>query len=473
MKGRLLIVAVVIVCGFAAEADAKLVACVGDSITYGSGISDRASNSYPAQLQRILQQYDSAWEVRNFGVSVATLLARGDRPYIRESVYTSALAYDPDIVIIKLGTNDSKPQNWQYKDDFVSDYGNMIDAFRALPSQPVVWICKPVPAFRVNFSIRPDVIHDEILPMVERIGREKDAPIIDLYTALLDAGDLFPDAIHPNAEGAALMAQAIAPLLLGVRFLPDFSHDGVLNFVDFAHFALFWRQTEPSLDVAPPPEGDGFLDYADLAGLATYWMTYPGLVAHWQFDDAGGEIAADRLREFDGTLHGSPRWRPAEGRVNGAIELDGLDDYISTDHVLNPSDGPFTVFLWIKGGQPGQTILAQSSLAGSSGEVWLGTDTSTGALMTSLTDGSRGTSPLVSQTVVTDGDWHHLRLVWDGSHRHLYVDGKEVAADTHTLNKLRFSTAGFHIGAGRTLEAAGFWAGMIDDIRIYNRGVMP
>jgi len=203
MRDRLLIVAVVIVCGFAAAVDAKLVACVGDSITYGSGISDRANDSYPAQLQRILAQYDPAWEVRNFGVSGATLLARGDKPYIRQSAYTSAMAYNPDIVIIKLGTNDSKPQNWQYKDDFISDYGNMIDAFRALPSQPEVWICKPVPAFRVNFSIRPDVIRDEILPMVEQIGREKDAPIIDLYTALLDAGDLFPDASIQTRRGPA------------------------------------------------------------------------------------------------------------------------------------------------------------------------------------------------------------------------------------------------------------------------------
>ena len=217
----------------------------------------QANFSYPAQLQRILQQFDPAWEVRNFGVSGATLLRRGDKPYIRETAYAGALACNPDIVIIKLGTNDSKPQNWQYKDDFVTDYGNMIDAFRALPSRPRVWVCKPVPAFAVNFAIRPEVIRDEILPLIDQISQEKDAPVIDLYTALLNSASLFPDAIHPNVEGAGLMAQTIAPFLLGVRALPDFNHDGVLNLQDFALLARLWLEAEPSLDVAPPPAGDG------------------------------------------------------------------------------------------------------------------------------------------------------------------------------------------------------------------------
>jgi lysophospholipase L1-like esterase len=139
---------VLVVCGAAETVHARLVACVGDSITYGSGISDRTKDSYPAQLQGILQQYDLAWEVRNFGVSGATLLSKGDKPYIRETAYSDARASNPDIVIIKLGTNDSKPQNWQYKADFVTDYENMIDAFRTLPSRPQVWICRPVPAVK-------------------------------------------------------------------------------------------------------------------------------------------------------------------------------------------------------------------------------------------------------------------------------------------------------------------------------------
>jgi len=472
MRARLSLVAMLVACGLTAAAEAKLVACVGDSITYGAGIADRINDGYPAQLQRMLQPYDSAWEVRNFGVSGATLLSKGDKPYVLESAYSSARACNPDVVIIKLGTNDSKPQNWAYKNDFVPDYEKMIDVFRALPSRPEVWVCKPVPAFRENFTIRPDVIRDEILPLVEQIGREKHAPVIDLYTALLKAGNLFPDGIHPNAEGAGLMAQTIAPFLLGVCFLPDFNGDGVLNLVDFSRLASLWRASESSLDIAPPPSGDGVLDYRDLAGLARYWMTYPGLIAHWKLDETEGELAADSRGQSGGSMHGSPIWRPDDGRIHGALELDGTDDYIDVGSVVNPADGPFTVFVWVKGDRPGAVILSQSNQF-ATGEMWLGTHPVSGVLMTNLTDGSRGTVPLVSDAVVTDGSWHHVHLVWDGSRRYLYADGKEVAVDKRKLTGLKFSAAGFHIGAGKDLELGSFWSGLIDDVRFYNRVVKP
>jgi hypothetical protein len=268
------------------------------------------------------------------------------------------------------------------------------------------------------------------------------------------------------------MAQAIAASLLGVRFLPDFDRDGVLNFVDFARLALLWRQNEPSFDVAPVPNGDGLIDNRDLAGLARFWMMYPGIVVHWTFDEAQSEVAHDSLGRLSGTVHGSPAWQPGEGRIGGAISFDGVDDYISAGAPLNPGAGPFTVFVWVKGGRPGQVILSQSNKVGS-GEVWLGTDAATGAVMTRLTDGSRITQPLASNAVITDGVWHNLRLVWDGSGRHLYVDGKEVAADKRKLNALKSSDADFHIAAGKDLEAGSFWGGLTDDLRVYSRALMP
>ena len=473
MKARMVLLAVLVGCGWTTGVQARLVACVGDSITYGSGIADRTNDGYPAQLQRILREFDPAWEVRNFGVSGATLLRRGDKPYINQSAYNDARACNPDVVIIKLGTNDSKPQNWQYENEFVADYGSLIDAFRALPSQPVVWICKPVPAFAVNFTIRPDVIRDEILPLIEQISQEKAVPVIDLYTALLSYGSLFPDSIHPNAEGAGLMAETIAPFLLGVLSLPDFNHDGVVNLQDFGLLASLWLEPEPSLDIAPPPAGDGIVGYQDIAGLAAYWMMYPGLIAHWKLDETDANFVRDALGRFDGDVYGSPVWQPAGGRIGGAIELDGVDDCIRTDNVLNPAAGPFTVFAWIKGGLPGQAILSQSNQSGP-GEVWLGTDASTGALLTNLIDGSRGVAPLVSQTIVTDGTWHLVRLVWDGSRRYLYVDGREAGADgTRKLGSLKGSTAGFNLGAGKNLEPGSFWSGLIDDVRVYGRAVKP
>ncbi|HNS20768.1 MAG TPA: GDSL-type esterase/lipase family protein [Sedimentisphaerales bacterium] len=468
MKARAVILAVSVAWGWGATVQAKLVACVGDSITYGAGIV-----TYPKQLQGILRQYDAAWEVRNFGVSGATLLRRGDKPYIAQAAYTDARTCNPDVVVIKLGTNDSKPQNWQYKDDFVTDYSNMIDVFRSLPSKPAVWICKPVPAFAVNFTIRPDVIRDEILPLIDRISQEKGVPVIDLYAALLPHAALFPDSIHPNTEGAGIIAETVAPFLLGVTSLPDYDHDGVLNLRDFALLARRWLDAEPSLDVAPPPAGDGVVGYSDLGGLAAYWMKYPRMVARWKLDESEGDLASDALGQFGGTVYGSPLWRPADGRLGGAIELDGVDDCIRTGAVLNPADGPFTVFAWVQGGQPGQAILSQSNQPGP-GEVWLGTEASTGAVLTNLIDVSRGAAPLVSQTCITDGAWHLLRFVWDGSYRRLYVDGREVAADTaRKLGALKLSSGGFNIGAGKNLEPGSFWSGLIDDIRIYDRAVLP
>ena len=471
MKSQVLVVVLMVLC-IAGAAGAKRVACVGDSITYGSGISDRAHDSYPAQLEQILQQYDTAWEVDNFGVSGATLLSNGDKPYIEESAYSNALASNPDIVIIKLGTNDSKPQNWAYRDEYISDYCAMIDAFRALPSAPEVWVCKPVPAFYTNFSISPTVIHDEILPMVDEIAALRDTPIFDLYTALEPYADLFPDGIHPNAEGAGVMAEFIAPFLLGVRAVPDFNQDGVLNLVDFAYLAQQWTQTAPAFDIAPVPDGDAIVGYADLTGLSTYWMEYPSLVAYWLFDETAGEIAADRTGQFDGTLYGSPLWQPEAGVFGGALELDGVDDYVTAGAVLRPGDGPLTVFAWVRGGGPGQVILSQANDAVGP-LAWLGFDATTGALMTEISDAGRFTKPLVSEVDIADGDWHHLRLVWDGARRRLFVDGQEAIADTRDLSELRDSREDFFVGTTAALEPGTFFSGLVDDFRFYDVALMP
>jgi len=471
MKSTALFVSLILIV-VATTVHAKLVACVGDSITYGSGISDRLRDGYPAQLERMLKEFDPAWEVENFGVSGATLLSKGDLPYIRQSAYQNARASNPDIVIIKLGTNDSKPHNWVYANEYVPDYIAMIEAFRALPSAPTVWICKPVPAFYLNFSIRPEVIRDEILPMIDEISLQTGAPVIDLYAALDGHGDLFPDGIHPNAEGAGLMAEAILPHLTGVRRAPDFNHDGVVNLLDFAHLARQWLAEEASMDIAPAPDGDGLISYLDLVGVGMYWLKYPNLITHWPLDETEGDLAIDVLGKFDGTLEGGPQWRPDGGVINGALELDGIDDYVSARTILRPTDGALTVFVWVKGGQPGQVILAQADASGA-GVTWIGTDAQTGAIMTRLPDGGRMTVPLVSNQVVADGQWQRIRLVWTGLRRHLYVDGQEVAADTRDLANLRSSSAGFLLGAGEGFAPGAFWSGLVDDVRFYSRAVQP
>lgn len=182
------------------------VACIGNSITYGSGIEDKAKDSYPAVLGRIL---GNGYDVKNFGVSGRTLLKNGDYPYWNEKTYKDALEFLPDIVIIKLGTNDSKPQNWKYKDQFEKDYGDLIDSFKKLVANPKIFICKPVPAFKIMWGINDSVIVNEMIPMIENISREKNVEIIDLYTPFRNEGRLFPDGIHPNAGGAKMMAKEV------------------------------------------------------------------------------------------------------------------------------------------------------------------------------------------------------------------------------------------------------------------------
>ena len=442
-------------------ADAKLVACVGDSITYGAGISNRTYNSYPAQLGRMLQKFDSQWGTRNFGVSGATLLRNGDLPYIRQSAYSQALAAEPDAVIIKLGTNDSKPQNWALKDDFISDYLFLIDSFAELPSKPKIWICYPVPAFIDNFSIRESVIKNEIIPLIDQIAQLRDVVVIDLYTALSDAAALFPDGIHPNAEGAKLMAEAIAPVST-----PDLNQDGMVDAADMCLIVDHWGENYRLCDIGPAPFGDNIIDTQDLVVLAEYLFTEPGLIAHFKLDGTEGNIAQDSTGVHDANVVGDPVWQPVGGMVGGALGLDGVDDHLDTGFILNPIEESFSIYAWVKGGAAGQVILSQQGAAN-----WLRADLSDGNLITELRGSGRAAGPLQSQTIITDGNWHRIGLVRDGLQRILYVDGIAVAQDTQ--EGFVSLENGLYIGAGRSLETGSFFSGLIDDVRIYNRVVIP
>ncbi len=191
-------------------------ACIGNSITFGAGIQDRNTNSYPAQLGVMLGE---SWDVQNFGVSGATLLKKGDRPYWNQRAYKRALEFNPDVVVIKLGTNDTKPMNWKYKDEYVGDYIDLIEQFRKLKANPKIWICYPVPAYPERWGISDKVITEEIMPLIDEIADKTGVPIIDLHKALSDKAEMFPDLIHPNAEGAKLMAEAIRHALTGRKVI--------------------------------------------------------------------------------------------------------------------------------------------------------------------------------------------------------------------------------------------------------------
>lgn len=178
------------------------VVCVGNSITEGVGASDGTQN-YPAQLSEML---GSEYSVLNCGVSARTMLKKGNYPYWNETKFAAAKNFDPNIVIISLGTNDSKAFNWVYKSEFYPDYVAMVNEFRKNGKNPKIFVCFPPPAFIDNYSIQNAVIRDEILPLVDSVAKSQETLKIDYYHPLLPFGKFFGDGIHPNNQGAAMMA---------------------------------------------------------------------------------------------------------------------------------------------------------------------------------------------------------------------------------------------------------------------------
>ena len=201
------------------------VACVGDSITFGFGLEDRKDQSYPAQLAIAL---GDGWSVGNFGRNGRTVLKQGHAPYWDTQEYKAALALKPDIVIIKLGTNDLRAMNWEkHKAEYIPDYVDLIRSFQALESKPTIWICYPAPVHpghdKIKFS--NDVIKNELIPKIDEVAKKTAAKIIDLHTALSGRKKMFPDNVHPNAEGAEQIAKTVLRAI--TKKLPPKAEQGV------------------------------------------------------------------------------------------------------------------------------------------------------------------------------------------------------------------------------------------------------
>lgn len=190
------------------RADAVRVACIGNSITDGHGIDMCDVNGYPGQLQKLL---GDGYRVMNLGVSSSTMLNHGDHPYMQERAWRYALDFNPDIAIIKLGTNDSKPANWQYGKEYAADMQQMIDSLKALPSKPRILLCTPIPAYADTWGISDSVITDEIIPIIRKLAKKNKLEVIDLHSTFNndDSKQVLPDGIHPTAKGASQMAKLV------------------------------------------------------------------------------------------------------------------------------------------------------------------------------------------------------------------------------------------------------------------------
>jgi lysophospholipase L1-like esterase len=181
------------------------VVCVGDSITEGWGLTNANVQAYPARLQELL---GSAFKVLNCGVSGSCMVKADRASYWNTKKFVAATNFDPQIVIIKLGTNDGDPPRWNiHKGEFYNDYVDMINEFRKNGRHPRIYVCYPVPRFGPVKAAQDRTIKNEVIPLIKKVADSQGLGIINFNTAMQPYGDLFPDNIHPNAEGAQKMAE--------------------------------------------------------------------------------------------------------------------------------------------------------------------------------------------------------------------------------------------------------------------------
>jgi subtilisin family serine protease len=300
-------------------------------------------------------------------------------------------------------------------------------------------------------SVEPNLTGDEVRHFLERSAKDLGDPGRDDYYGW-----------------GRVDARAALDMVLAKR--ADLNNDWRVDEEDRAILMNAIEANDLSADIAPAAKRDGVVDANDLELLTRYLGTVIpelGLIAHWKLDETEGVIAYDGAGEHhDATVIGTPLWWPEGGKVGGALEMSGVANFATTKVVRNPSEGPLSVFAWVKGGAPGQVVLSQTGAAN-----WLMAATGNGTLKTDLKSADRLAKSLTSTAVITDGAWHRVGLSWDGTNRILYVDDVEVARDTQA--SLAGSTGSLSIGAGSTMSPASFWKGLIDDIRLYDRAVKP
>ncbi|SFN23196.1 Por secretion system C-terminal sorting domain-containing protein [Chitinophaga sp. YR627] len=195
------------------------VACVGNSVTAGYGLANPQVESWPGQLATML---GTNYSVLNCGVSGTTMLKRGGSPYWNTGAFTTAKNFDPQILIISLGTNDAHPGNWVYKDDFYNDYAAMIDAFRQNGRNPAIYVCFPLACYGDANQINN--LQTSLIPIISQISIAKNVTVIDFNTPTQNQRNtLYNDNLHPNVAGAAVLANTAFNVITPA--IPTFYHD--------------------------------------------------------------------------------------------------------------------------------------------------------------------------------------------------------------------------------------------------------
>lgn len=184
------------------------VACIGDSITWGFTLLNPWRQSYPALLQ---EKLGPGYEVRNFGYNDAAARFDADTPYVSKRAYRESLAWNPDIVLLMLGTNDTKSRNWD-PEIFRKDYRRIVESYRALPSAPRVILIAPIRVFPVGgipiLGVLPENMENGVRPAIRALAAEMELELVDLQDLFTDRR-YCRDGVHPQRAGTQMLADAI------------------------------------------------------------------------------------------------------------------------------------------------------------------------------------------------------------------------------------------------------------------------
>ncbi len=198
------------------EATPIRVACVGDSITQGSG--------YPDKLQMLL---GPDYTVGNFGVSGSTVSLNSTIPYMYQSAFKKAESFNPQIVVIMLGTNDANPEIANSENDFQTDFAQLVNSFASLDGDQQIYVVKSPPIFNNNSSYNNTYLANYVIPQIDSVANQMNLPTVDIYSVFGDHSDYFMDGVHPNAQGAALIAYNVYDAITLPDGSPNINDTGI------------------------------------------------------------------------------------------------------------------------------------------------------------------------------------------------------------------------------------------------------
>ena len=219
--------------GWAFKSDIIKVGCVGDSNTYGAEATDRTRYAWPIQIRNMI---GSKYETQNFGVNGALMMNDKTDAWKNKSAYSDNKAYDPDIIVIALGTNDSKDGYWDAV-KFKNSYIDLINEFKSYSAEPKIYMAIPIKAYSSTWSINDQTIREKVIPTMRDISKEMGLPLIDLYAVTNNIANLMAaDGIHPKDEGLGIMARKIADIMLAEKPRIEIAQQPAVT----SHAAYYW-----------------------------------------------------------------------------------------------------------------------------------------------------------------------------------------------------------------------------------------